>query len=156
MATRGRPASQPTDEQRKNVEVMVSFGITEEKICLLVRDRRDKPICRASLRKHFKKQLETGATKLNAKVGHFMVATIFGARPPEGLTPIKDERVRGRLGELFLRARLGWRETDSNQHEGRTDGRPIEVGEVRRRIAAKLDRLSKPKVARNSGEPTGT
>ena len=58
----------------KNLEVMVSLGITEEKICLLVRDRRDKPICRNSLRKHFKKELETGATKLNAKVGHFMVA----------------------------------------------------------------------------------
>ena len=38
MATRGRPAFQPTDEQRKNVEVMVSLGITEENICLLVRD----------------------------------------------------------------------------------------------------------------------
>jgi hypothetical protein len=48
-----------------------------------------------------------------------MVATIFGTRPPDGLTPIKDERVRGRLGELFLKARLGWRETNSNQHEGR-------------------------------------
>ena len=101
MATRGRPAFQPTDEQRKNVEVMVSLGIPEEKICLLVRDRRDKPICRSSLRKHFKRELETGATKLNAKVGHFMVATIFGTRPPDGFTPIKDERVRGRLGELF-------------------------------------------------------
>ena len=50
MATRGRPAFQPTDEQRKNVEVMASLGIPEEKICLLVRDRRDKPICRNSLR----------------------------------------------------------------------------------------------------------
>jgi hypothetical protein len=159
MATRGRPAFQPTDEQRKNVEVMVSLGITEEKICLLVRDRRDKPICRNSLRKHFKKELETGATKLNAKVGHFMVATIFGTRPPDGLTPIKDERVRGRLGELFLKARLGWRETDSNQNEGRKEERPIEerpIEDVRRRILAKLARLANPSVAGNSGEPTGT
>jgi len=58
MATRGRPAFQPTDEQRKNVEVMVSLGIAEENICLLVRDRRDKPICRSSLRKHFQQELE--------------------------------------------------------------------------------------------------
>ena len=41
-----------------------------------------------------KKELETGATKLNAKVGHFMVATIFGTRPPDGLTPIKDDHAR--------------------------------------------------------------
>jgi hypothetical protein len=73
---RGRPAFQPTDEQRKNVQVMVGLGITEENICLLVRDRRDKPISRNSLRKHFKKELETGATKLNAQVGNFMVSTI--------------------------------------------------------------------------------
>jgi hypothetical protein len=122
MATRGRPAFQPTDEQRKNVEVMVSLGITEE---------------------HFKKELETGATKLNAKVGHFMVATIFGTRPPDDLTPIKDERVRGRLGELFLKARLGWREIDSNQHEGRKEERPIDVQDVRRRLYAKIARLAK-------------
>ena len=157
MATRGRPAFQPTDEQRKNVEVMVSLGIAEENICLLVRDRRDKPICRSSLRKHFQQELETGATKLNAKVGHFMVATIFGTRPPDGFTPIKDERVRGRLGELFLKARLGWRETNSNQHEGRKEERrPIEVADVRRRICAKIARRAKRYVAGNSDEPTGT
>src|SRR6516162_8208371 len=96
MAMRGRPAFQPTDEQRKNVEVMVGLGIPEDKICLLVRDRRDTPISRNSLRKHFKKELETGATKLNAQVGNFMVVTIMGAKPPAGVTPIRDERVLGR------------------------------------------------------------
>jgi hypothetical protein len=153
MATRGRPAFQPTDEQRKNVEVMVSVGITEENICLLVRDRRDKPICRNSLRKHFKKELETGATKLNAKVGHFMVATIFGTRAPDGFTPIKDERVRGRLGELFLKARLGWRETDWNEHEGRKEEwQPVDVIDIKRRIAAKIDRLAKARTSRAAAE----
>jgi hypothetical protein len=55
MATRGRPAFQPTDEQRKNVEVMASLGIPEENIRLLVRNRSDTPISRNSLRKHSKK-----------------------------------------------------------------------------------------------------
>ena len=81
MATRGRPGFQPTNEQRVNVEIMVGLGIPEADICLIVRDRRDKPICRTTLRRHFEKELQTGATKLNAKVGHFMVATIFGTRP---------------------------------------------------------------------------
>jgi hypothetical protein len=31
-------------------------------------------------------------------------------KPPNSAAPIRDERVRGRLGELFLKARLGWRE----------------------------------------------
>src|SRR5215831_12905943 len=123
MAMRGRPAFQPTDEQRKNVEVMVGVGITEENIRLVVRDRRDKPISRTSLRKHFKRELETGATKLNAQVGNFMVSTIFGAKPPNGVTPIRDERVRGRLGELFLKTRLGWREIDLGPKEAASRAR---------------------------------
>jgi hypothetical protein len=139
---RGRPVFQPTDEQRKNVEVMVGLGVTEEKICLLVRDRRDKPISRNSLRKHFKKELETGATKLNAQVGNFMVSTIFGTKPPHGVTPIRDERVRGRLGELFLKARLGWREIDLGpKEEQRIDRKAIEDGE--RSLDAKLARLAR-------------
>src|SRR5262249_48908677 len=136
--TRGRPAFRPTDEQRKNVEVMASLGIPEENICLVVRNRSDKPISRNSLRKHFKKELETGATKLNARVGHFMVATIFGTRPPDGITPITDQRVRGRLGEVYLKARLGWREIDSNQRKDKPAGDPSAAGN---RIIEKLDRL---------------
>src|SRR6516162_1803793 len=146
MAMRGRPAFQPTDEQRKNVEVMVGLGIPEDKICLLVRDRRDTPISRNSLRKHFKKELETGATKLNAQVGNFMVVTIMGAKPPAGVTPIRDERVRGRLGELFLKSRLGWRENDLGPQElPEAEG---DIREAERRLDAKLVRLLGPKAVK--------
>jgi hypothetical protein len=159
MATRGRPAFQPTDDQRKNVEVMASLGIPEENIRLVVRNRSDTPISRTSLRKHFKKELEIGATKLNARVGHFMVATIFGTRPPDGVTPIRDERVRGRLGELFLKARLGWRETVLNQQEVPKKSEEqrsidVDVEDVRRQFREQLDRLVLPR--RDSREPTRT
>jgi hypothetical protein len=87
--------------------------------------------------------LETGATKLNAMVGHFMITTIFGARPPDGVTPITDQNVRGRLGELFLRTRLGWRD-DLNQHEGRKVEWSKQVEDVRRRFRAKLARYAEP------------
>ena len=93
----------------------------------------------ARRRKHFKKELEIGATKLNARVGHFMVTTIFGTRPPDGVTPIRDERVRGRLGELFLKARLGWREIALNQHEIPKEELTIE--DVRRKFREKIMRL---------------
>jgi len=69
----------------------------------------------------FRTELETGATKLNAKVGHFMITTIFGTRPPDGVTPITDQNVRGRLGELFLWTRLGWRD-DLNPARGSQGG----------------------------------
>ena len=155
MAMRGRPAFQPTDEQRKNVQVMVGLGITEENICLLVRDRRDKPISRNSLRKHFKKELETGATKLNAQVGNFMVSTIFGAKPPNGATPIRDERVRGRLGELFLKARLGWREIDLGSRGERRaelwEAQQNAIEDARRDLDAKLARLAQRLKADKTG-----
>ena len=69
----------------------------------------------------FRTELETGVTKLNAKVGHFMITTIFGTRPPDGVTPITDQNVRGRLGELFLWTRLGWRD-DLNPARGSQGG----------------------------------
>ena len=156
MARRGRPAFQPTDEQRKNVEVMASIGIPEENIRLVVRNRSDTPISRTSLRKHFKKELEIGATKLNARVGYFMVATIFGTRPPDGVTPIRDERVRGRLAELFLKARLGWREVVLNQHEVPKQSKEqtdVDVEALRRKLAERIRRLA---AVQNSGEPTRT
>jgi hypothetical protein len=142
----------------KNVELMVGLGITEENICLFVRDRRDKPISRNSLRKHFKKELETGATKLNAQVGNFMVSTIFGAKPPNGATPIRDERVRGRLGELFLKARLGWREIDLGSKVERRaelwEAQRSTIDDAERDLDAKLARLDL-KAAETGGSAAG-
>jgi len=68
-----------------------------------------------------------------------MVTTILGTRCPDGVTPIRDERVRGRLGELFLKARLGWRETVLNQHEIPKEELTIE--DVRRKFREKIMRL---------------
>ena len=84
-----------------------------------------------------------------------MVATIFGTRPPDGITPITDERVRGRLGELYLKARLGWREIDLNQHNRRTEP-PVDPDEVRRKILARFDRIAKFQRRGNSDEPDQT
>src|SRR5258705_4365056 len=47
MATRrGRPAFQPSEEQRCIVEAMVGFGIPEAEICGLIRNANGKPIGR--------------------------------------------------------------------------------------------------------------
>jgi hypothetical protein len=86
--------------------VMVSLGMPRRtSVCSSGTD--DKPICRNSLRKHFKKELETGATKLNAKVGHFMVATNFQHQTPDGLTPIKDGASGVGWARLFLKGSAG-------------------------------------------------
>jgi hypothetical protein len=121
----GRPAFQRTEEQRKNVEVLAGLGIPEEDICLIVRDRNAKPISKNTLRKHFKKELETAAADLHLRIGNFMIATMLGSKVPEGVTPITDERVRGRLMELYAAQRMNWRKTVVNQHDGKAGGAPI-------------------------------
>jgi hypothetical protein len=116
FSRRRRPAFQPTEEQRKSVEVLVGLGIPEEDIRLTIRERNDKPISKNTLRRHFKQELETAAAEMNAKVGIFVIATIFGSKVPAGMTPIRNEQVRGRLLELYLTTRMGWHKTAINQH----------------------------------------
>jgi hypothetical protein len=43
-----------------------------------------------------------------------MIATIFGSKVPEGVTPITAERVRGRLMELYAAQRMDLRKTVIN------------------------------------------
>ena len=40
----GRPPFEPTEEQRKNVAVLVGHGIPERDICGIVRNEKDQPI----------------------------------------------------------------------------------------------------------------
>ena len=56
----GRPAFEPTDEQRKNVQILISLGLPLKEICAVVRDRNDKAITEPTLRKHFAKEIEVG------------------------------------------------------------------------------------------------
>jgi hypothetical protein len=42
----GRPPFEPTDEQRRNVEIMVGLGIPQDSICVMMRDKKDRPIRR--------------------------------------------------------------------------------------------------------------
>jgi len=119
---RGRPAFQPTEEQRRIVEAMVAFGIPEAEICGLIRKANRKPVDEKTLRKHFKEEIATGAAKVKLTVGQFMVASILGHGAEPGIVPLKDERARASLAQLFARSRMGWRETVVNQHEGKDRG----------------------------------
>ena len=60
-----KPSFKPTDEERKLVEQMCAVGIPQESICLVVRDGIDDK----TLRKHFRRELDTSKIKANAKVG---------------------------------------------------------------------------------------
>jgi len=116
MAKRGRPRFEPTEEQRRNVEIMTGLGIPQTDICRMVRGPKGKPVSLTTLEKHFRKEIDTGATNLRAKVGNFMISVIMGTDPPPGFKPITDEKVRGSLLELFAAARLNWRKTVRTEH----------------------------------------
>ena len=122
--TGGRPAFEPTAEQRQNVEIAVGLGIPQTDICLMVRGPKGKPISLATLEKHFRKEIDTGATNLRTRVGNFMISVIMGSDPPPGFKPITDEKVRGSLLELFAAAQLNWRKTVRQEHAN-ADGKPF-------------------------------
>jgi hypothetical protein len=105
----GRPPFEPTDDHRRNVEVLTALGIPQTEICQLVRDKRDKPITENTLRKHFRNEIGAGTVKLTARIGLFLIATIEGRENlPPGMRRIENDQVRGRLLELYMKARCGW------------------------------------------------
>ena len=125
MATRrGRPAFQPSEEQRRIVEAMVGFGIPEAEICGLIRKANGKPIDEKTLRKHFREEITTGASKVKLIVGQFMVASILGTVDHPDFVPLKDEKARTSLAMLFAKSRMGWKETTVNEHAN-ADSKPF-------------------------------
>ena len=64
----GPSGFEPTQKDREQVEALVSFGVPQKDICAFVRTPDDEPISVDTLRKHFRKELDTASTKANAKV----------------------------------------------------------------------------------------
>jgi len=124
MTKRGRPRFEPTEEQRRNVEIMTGLGIPQTDICLMVRGPKGKPISLTTLEKHFRKEIDSGAANLRTRVGNFMISVIMGSDPPPGFKPITDEKVRGSLLELFAAAQLNWRKTVRQEHAN-ADNKPF-------------------------------
>lgn len=62
MAQRGRPKFRPTDEQRDQVEILVSGGMTHEDIATAI------GISKPTLEKHFRDELAHGGPKKRAEV----------------------------------------------------------------------------------------
>lgn len=100
MAKRGK-RFEPTEETRKLVEQMAAVGITRDQICSVVE------LSLKTLLKYFRKELETSATKANAKMG--------GALYANG--------IRGNVtAQIFwMKTRAGWREKD---HEDSSKEQP--------------------------------
>lgn len=99
---------EPTDEQRKQVEAMKGFGIPEDDIAKLIANpNTGEAICRNTLRKHFRRELDVGEAKANSKVAESLYKQAL-----EGNTTASI---------WWTKTRMGWKETQGIEHSGKVD-----------------------------------
>ena len=95
---RGQPAYEPTDEERLLVEQMTAVGIPQESVAMVLRDGIDLK----TLRKHFRRELDTAKIKANAKVGGTLFNKIMNGDTTAAI--------------FWAKTQMGWKETQV--HEG--------------------------------------
>jgi hypothetical protein len=125
----GRPVFQPTERQRGQVEAMARYGINHEEAARAI------GITKPTLLKHFKEELETGATKAKVQVGEFIFSTIIGM-PIPGRPAVTDGRARVAAAIFFAKTQMGWKEIAVIEHK------EIDASNARERVGRKLDRIA--------------
>jgi hypothetical protein len=95
----GRRAHRPDDRGRRQVEALAAYGVPERDIARVV------GIDPKTLRKHYRDELDLGATKAAAKVAEFL----FRKATTEG-----HQCVTAAI--FWMKTRGGWRES-SQSHE---------------------------------------
>ena len=96
----GQPAFKPTYDERKMVEQMTACGIPQESQCLVIRNGIDDK----TLRKHFRNELDTAATKANTKVA----GTLFNKAMSGDTTALI----------WWTKTRMKWSEKQEVEHTG--------------------------------------
>ena len=104
-----RPAFEPTDEQRKQVEAMAGFGIPQVDIAKVI------GISKPTLEKYFRGELDVGSVKATAKVAQ----SLFKKATSDG-----SQSVTAAI--FWLKTRAGWKETQAHEHSG-PDGKPLTI-----------------------------
>ena len=97
---RGPPPFKPTDDERKMVEQMTAVGIPQESQCLVIRDGIDDK----TLRKHFRRELDTAKTKANAKVGGMLFNKIMNGDMTAAI--------------FWAKTQMNWKETNVQENTG--------------------------------------
>ena len=148
----GRKMFVPTPEQRNNVKILTALGIPQQQICrLVINQQTGKPLDEKSLRKHFEREIATGATELFARMGNFIVANIFGMATPAGTVAIDNQHVRGTLAIFFAKTRMGWKETVADRHKEHVGG-PIEYQDTKDARQRNLDMINEIAQRLNAGK----
>jgi hypothetical protein len=124
QAGAGRPAFQPTDEERAQVKKFSGFGLPHDMIRLLVRDG----IALETLYAHFRPELDSGKAQANADITGRLYA----------------KAMAGDTSSLiwWTKAQLRWSETQKVEVTG-ADGGPVQTVDFSQLSTETLLELSK-------------
>jgi hypothetical protein len=111
----GRPAFEPTDAERKQVEALSGYGLPIEQIAVLVRDGIDTD----TLRKHFATELVSGKAKANGQVGKTLFQKVMAGDTTAAI--------------WWSKTQMRWAETQKHELTG-ADGAPLEFTKIERVI----------------------
>ena len=99
----------PTDEQRKTVRAMAGFGIPQDEIAnVIINPNSDRGIGLNTLKRHFRKELSTSATEVNAKVAESLYKRAMSGKDSAAAI-------------FWTKARMGWSDRVEVKHTGEVD-----------------------------------
>lgn len=94
----GRPAWEPTDDERRRIRLYAGLGMTQEHIGSLMGKSVD------SLARHCKEELVAGRAETLAKVAGTLVQKALSGDTTSAI--------------FYLKTQGGWKETQVNEHSG--------------------------------------
>ena len=112
----GRPAFEPTDVDKKQVEAMAGYGVPFEQIAVLI---HGGGISLDTLRTYFASELIRGKAKANAQIGKGMFQKAIGGDTTAMI--------------WWSKTQMRWAETQKHELTG-ADGAPLEFTKIERVI----------------------
>ncbi len=97
----GRTAHQPDPTSRRQVEAMAAYGVPEKDIATVV------GIDPKTLRRHYRRELDTGSIKANSKIAESLYRKALGDGSQSVTAAI-----------FWLKTRARWKETVVQEHIG--------------------------------------
>ena len=95
----------PTDEQRGMVKAFAAYGVQQDEIAKYLE------IDPKTLRKHFRRELDTGSIEATSKVAQSLYKAAMGGNVGAAI--------------FWMKARAGWREKHEIEHSGPGGGAMI-------------------------------
>lgn len=108
-----RPPYVPTDKERLTVKVMVAGGIKQVAIAGVL------GISGPTLRKHFRREINTAAAEIGAQVVHSLITMAVGQKAAPGRSALPPNF---HAAKFYTQARMGW-----SEHITVDDGKPADT-----------------------------